>query len=80
MARVGQQAPAFETLALVGDEFKTLKLTDYKGISYFFDLYIFLSFLLILYYRKILSTFLLSFGYVFSSSFYFSRIVLMFFY
>merc|ERR1712063_52234 len=31
MARVGQQAPDFETLALVGEDFKTLKLSDYKG-------------------------------------------------
>merc|ERR1712187_286144 len=31
MARVGQQAPNFETLALVGEDFKTIKLTDYKG-------------------------------------------------
>lgn len=31
MARVGQQAPDFETVALVGEDFKTLKLSDYKG-------------------------------------------------
>merc|ERR1712072_1332209 len=30
-ARVGQQAPDFETVALVGEDFKTLKLFDYKG-------------------------------------------------
>ena len=31
MARVGQQAPEFETIALVGDDFKNIKLSDYKG-------------------------------------------------
>ena len=31
MARVAQQAPDFETVALVGEDFKTIKLADYKG-------------------------------------------------
>ena len=31
MARVGKQAPEFETIALVGEDFKTIKLSDYKG-------------------------------------------------
>ena len=31
MVLFGKQAPEFETLALVGEGFKTIKLSDYKG-------------------------------------------------
>jgi len=31
LARVGKPAPDFEANALIGGEFKTVKLSDYKG-------------------------------------------------
>lgn len=39
VARVGKPAPDFEALALVGDGFKKVKLSDFKGkwvVLYFY--------------------------------------------